>query len=119
MRQHHLPARTPQQLHSRHLAQLFDIASYVEVIKDSPAGHMEESVDDSGPPISDNSITTTSRHVETDAVWDVSLDETFAPLAACALGDGESRVEAIPNTGSRLKGNFLLESNLQELGFLN
>ncbi|GIX70786.1 hypothetical protein CEXT_646051 [Caerostris extrusa] len=50
--------------------------------EDSPAGHMEESVDDSGPPISDNSITTTSRHVETDAVWDVAelLDEVIGDL---------------------------------------
>ncbi|XP_055952221.1 zinc finger protein GLI4-like isoform X3 [Argiope bruennichi] len=93
--------------------------------EDSPTGHTEESVDEGGPPISDNSITTTSRHVEADSIWDVAeileegLEENIA-LASCAVGDvkGEgasrnsrsrfkSRIQARLKTASSWFPNFL------------
>ncbi|GBM63999.1 Transcriptional activator GLI3 [Araneus ventricosus] len=78
--------------------------------EDSPTGHTEESVDEGGPPISDNSITTTSRHVEIDSMFDVAeiheedLEENIA-LASCAIGDGKGE-GASRNSRSRFKSRI-------------
>lgn len=41
-------------------------------LQDSPRGNQEESVNESAPPISDNSISTTSGPVSNEAVWEVA-----------------------------------------------
>ncbi|XP_035208599.1 zinc finger protein GLI1-like isoform X2 [Stegodyphus dumicola] len=78
--------------------------------EDSPRGNQEESVDETGPPISDNSISTTSGHADNDTVWDVAdiveeeiLEESIA-LASCSVGGGRTKDEGSRNTSrNRLK----------------
>ncbi|PRD31134.1 UNVERIFIED_CONTAM: Transcriptional activator GLI3 [Trichonephila clavipes] len=79
--------------------------------EDSPPGHTEESVDENGPPISDNSITTTSGHVEAETVWNIAemLEETLEEniaVAACIMGDGPGKGESGRNSRSRFKSRI-------------
>ncbi|XP_054720916.1 zinc finger protein GLI4-like [Uloborus diversus] len=76
--------------------------------EDSPRTQ-DEPTDAASPPISDNSISTTSGHVETDALWDVAdiveeevLEESIA-LAPCSVGAGKSKEEGGRTARSRLK----------------
>ncbi|GFS86936.1 transcriptional activator GLI3 [Nephila pilipes] len=80
--------------------------------EDSPPGHTEESVDENGPPISDNSITTTSGHVEPDPVWDIgdmleeTLEDNIAMASTCVMADGRTKGEGGRNSRSRFKSRI-------------